>query len=331
MAKSFVIVDESKVNSFGFRTLVDGIDLKQFNKNPLMLWMHVRAFRGTKDEILPLGKWINIRIEGEASKRKLMGDPVFDEKDPFALSIKQKVDDGFICMASAGFSDYVWSDAIEYRLKGQTRQTLIRCRLCEASIVDIGSDDGALALYKDGQMITLAAGGENKEIPIFNNNNNEKTENDMKAIALKLGLPETATEQEILDKISICLAYQTQIQTLQTELDGIKLSAITNAVKKATKEKKITADKEAHFITLGQAMGVEKLEETLSMIHSAVKPTQVLNLSKDGIQIPGIATTEAKTLRELTPESMIQLRNENPDEYIRLYKAEYGNAPRLGE
>lgn len=56
MAKSFVIVDESKVNSFGFRTLVDGIDLKQFNKNPLMLWMHVRAFRGTKDEILPLGK-----------------------------------------------------------------------------------------------------------------------------------------------------------------------------------------------------------------------------------------------------------------------------------
>lgn len=327
MAKSFIIIDESRVNSYGFRTMIDGIDLKQYKRNPILLWMHIRAYRGTKDEILPLGRVENLRIEGEErGKRKLLGDFVFDEKDEFAKQISQKVEDGFIRMASAGLDPLEWSDAIELKLPGQTRLTLTKSRLFEVSVVDIGSDDGALALWKDGKLITLSAGGDNKEIPIFNNN--EKTE-DMKAIALKLGLPETASEQDILNKISVCLSLQTENQTLKSELEQIKLSAITDAVKEAVDAKKITADKKEHFINLGKAVGIEQLRETLSLIPSAVKPTDVLNLSRGNV--PGVTTTDAKTLRELQAEDVLKLRKDNPEEYARLYKAEYGVAPRFEE
>lgn len=338
MAKTFVLVDESKVNSFGFRIWLDGVDLKQFNKNPIMLWMHTRAFRGTTDEILPIGRWENIRIEGEPGKRKLLADAVFDEKDAFARKIMQKVEDGFIKMASIGMDELEWSDASEYRLKGQLRLTLIKCRLFEASIVDIGSDDGAIALYKDGNQITLSAGGENKEIPLFNedsihsNNNVKKEKNmDVKTIALKLGLPETATVQDILDKITICLAFQTENQTMKTQLDQIKLANITSLVDDAVTAKKITADKKEHFINLGKATSAEQLKETLAMIPSALKPTDVLHLSHSGGQVPGTATTDAKKLSELSPADMIQLRKESPEEYAKLYKAEYGVAPRFQE
>lgn len=327
MAKSFIIIDESRVNSYGFRTMIDGIDLKQYKRNPILLWMHIRAYRGTKDEILPLGRVENLRIEGEErGKRKLLGDFVFDEKDEFAKQISQKVEDGFIRMASAGLDPLEWSDAIELKLPGQTRLTLTKSRLFEVSVVDIGSDDGALALWKDGKLVTLSAGGDNKEIPIFNNN--EKTE-DMKAIALKLGLPETASEQDILNKISVCLSLQTENLTLKSELEQIKLSAITDAVKEAVDAKKITADKKEHFINLGKAVGIEQLRETLSLIPSAVKPTDVLNLSRGNV--PGVTTTDAKTLRELQAEDVLKLRKDNPEEYARLYKAEYGVAPRFEE
>lgn len=332
MAKTFVIIDESKVNSYGFRTMIDGIDLKQYKKNPILLWMHIRAYRGTKDEILPLGRVENLRTEGEErGKKKLLGDFVFDEKDDFAKEISRKVEDGFIRMASAGLDPLEWSDAIELKLPGQTRLTLSKSRLFEISVVDIGSDDGALALWKDGNMITLSAGGENKEIPTFNNN--EKTENnmDVKAIALKLGLPETATVQDILDQISVCLAYQRENQDMKNQLEQIKLSAITTLVDEAITAKKITADKKEHFINLGKAAGAEQLKETLALIPSAVKPTDVLHLSRQGVNVPGAATTDAKKLSELSSADRIQLRKENPEEYAKLYKAEYGMAPHFGE
>lgn len=339
MAKTFVIIDESKVNSYGFRTMIDGIDLKQYKKNPILLWMHIRAFRGTKDEVLPPGRVENIRVDGEErGKRKLLGDFIFDEKDEFAKQISRKVEDDFLRMASAGLTPLEWSDAVELKLPGQTRLTLTKCRLYEVSIVDIGSDDGALALWKDGNMITLSAGGENKEIPLFNedsiaSNNNVKTENnmDVKTIALKLGLPETATVQDILDKITICLAFQTENQTMRTQLDQIKLASITSLVDDAVTAKKITADKKEHFINLGKATSAEQLKETLAMIPSALKPTDVLNLSRQGTQVPGTTTTDAKKLSELSPVDMIRLRKESPEEYAKLYQAEYGVAPRFQE
>lgn len=333
MAKSFVIIDESKVNSYGFRTMVDGVDIEQYNNNPIMLWMHCRPFGGHKDDILPIGRVVNLRIEGtEPGKKKLVGDPEFDLKDEFAKKIAQKVEDEFIKMASAGIDPKEWTDDPALRLPGQIGFTLVKSKLFEVSIVDIGSDDGALALWRDGVRLQLSAGGENKDIPVFTNHiNNPNLQTDMKAIALKLGLPETATEQEILNKISQITGFQTENVALKSQLDAIRLARITSLVDKAVTERRITADKKDHFIQMGKSMGDEQLEVTLSLIPVAPRPTDVLNLSRSrGAGIPGVSTTtEAKKLSELPGSEAVRLRSEDRDEYIRLYTAEYGEAPRF--
>ena len=56
-----VIISNSSLNSYGFRVLTEGIDTAQFERNPILLWMHNRPMRGTTDEVLPLGRVENLR------------------------------------------------------------------------------------------------------------------------------------------------------------------------------------------------------------------------------------------------------------------------------
>jgi len=135
-----VIISTSGVNCYGSRILTEGIDLKQFEKNPLLLWMHRRSFEG---DAMPIGRVENLRIDGD----KLIGTPVFDQHDEFAKKIENKWENGFLRMASAGIEILEVSDAPEHLAQGQTRTTVTRCRLEEVSIVDIGGNDEALQLY----------------------------------------------------------------------------------------------------------------------------------------------------------------------------------------
>lgn len=45
MAKDFII-NTSGLNSYGTRVLTPGIDLAQFKRNPVLLYMHTRGFDG---------------------------------------------------------------------------------------------------------------------------------------------------------------------------------------------------------------------------------------------------------------------------------------------
>lgn len=192
MAKTFVLSDES-LNSYGFWVMTSGIVLTQFKKNPIMLWNHNRTWRGTTDEILPIGKWENIRVEDG----KLMADAVFDQNDDFAKKIEAKVEAGIINMCSIGIDILTDSEDKAHLKPGQTRRTVLKAKLREVSICDIGANDNALALYDaDGKIINLSAGG---EIPVklLSTNLNNK----MKQIALVVGLSEQANEAEILTAI----------------------------------------------------------------------------------------------------------------------------------
>lgn len=75
---------------------------------------------------------------------------------------------------------------------------------------------------------------------------------DFKAIALKLGLPETATEKEILSTIEVLLGYKTANEQLRKEKEEIRLAGITTAVENAINERRITAEKKNHFVELGK-------------------------------------------------------------------------------
>ena len=210
MAKE-VVISTSGVNSYGCRVLTEGIDLRQYQRNPILLWMHRRSFNG---DSMPIGRIENLRIDGD----RLIGTPVFDQKDEFAKKIESKWEDGFLRMASAGIEVVEVSNAPEYVQPGQTRATIIRCKLEEVSIVDIGANDEALQLSHGGKVLQLAAGEQSDIIPLLDTEEEEKTAegtapkapdnnqitNQMNKEFLQLlGLPETATEQEALGALRL--------------------------------------------------------------------------------------------------------------------------------
>jgi len=142
MPKSFILSDEI-VNDRGSRILTSGIDLDRFKKNPIMLWMHRRDDGWDFSQVLPIGKWENIRIEDD----KLMADPVFDENDKFATLIRSKVENDLIKGCSIGINPKEFSEDPKFLVKGQTRATITKCELYEASIVDLPSNKNTVRLF----------------------------------------------------------------------------------------------------------------------------------------------------------------------------------------
>ncbi len=95
----FVLIDETLV-SYGYWVNVSGIDLKLFKKNPIMLWMHKRASRwDTTDNVAPIGRWEDVKVETINGIKSITANAVFDEKDEFAMKIKNKIEGGFLKMA----------------------------------------------------------------------------------------------------------------------------------------------------------------------------------------------------------------------------------------
>lgn len=325
MAKE-VIISTSGLNCYGGRVLTSGIDLTQFQKNPLLLWMHRRSFNR---DAMPIGRIDNLRTDGD----RLIGTPVFDQNDEFAKKIESKWENGFLRMASAGIEIIETSDAPEHLLQGQTRRTITRCRLEEVSIVDMGGNDEALQLYdRSGKVLKLAAGEDNDALPLLapekkddpsgtapdgkdNNQTNKSTQSMNKEILQLLGLSETATEQEAVGALRLLKEKADKVETLQ-------LASITAVVDGAIAEKRITADKKEHFVNIGKAAGIDSLRTTLSLMQPVRKPTEVIH------QTDAPRDDEPKTYAKLSDVPAYQLeklREERPQDYERLYKAEYGH------
>lgn len=296
-----VIISTSRLNCYGSRVLTEGIDLTQYKKNPILLWMHRRCYEG---DAMPIGCIENIRIEGDA----LIGTPRFDDNDEFSRTIKSKWENGFLRMASAGIEVIETSGAPEYLLPGQTRATVTLSRLAEVSIVDIGANDDALKLYSGGKLLTLASGADSSLLPLLQ----PQTNHNMKKETLELlGLGENATEQEQHDAIKLLKAEASRASQLE-------LSSINAVVEAAVSDGRISADKKAHFVSLGQKAGVEALRQTLDLMTPARRPGDIIHPSQ-----PGGDGHYAK-LSDVPEEQRETLRSEQPQEYMRLYKAEYG-------
>ena len=325
MAKE-VIISTSGLNCYGGRVLTSGIDLTQFQKNPLLLGRHRRSF---DRDAMPIGRIDNLRTDGD----RLIGTPVFDQNDEFAKKIESKWENGFLRMASAGIEIIETSDAPEHLLQGQTRRTITRCRLEEVSIVDMGGNDEALQLYdRSGKVLKLAAGEDNDALPLLapekkddpsgtapdgkdNNQTNKSTQSMNKEILQLLGLSETATEQEAVGALRLLKEKADKVETLQ-------LASITAVVDGAIAEKRITADKKEHFVNIGKAAGIDSLRTTLSLMQPVRKPTEVIH------QTDTPRDDEPKTyakLSDVPADQMEKLREERPQDYERLYKAEYGH------
>ncbi|MDR2131011.1 MAG: hypothetical protein LBP56_07615 [Odoribacteraceae bacterium] len=321
MAKDFII-STSRLNGRGFRVLTPGIDTGQFKKNPVLLYMHRRCFDGTGG---PIGRVENLRVEGD----ELRGTPVFDTGDPFAAGIARKWEEDFIRACSAGLEPVETSSSPGHLLPGQTRPTITRSRLIEVSIVDIGANDDALRLYSpDGKLVELAAGAVDAFLPLLETNtppagvpagnNNDQKLFMMKNILLALGLPETATGEEAVAALG-------RLQEAAKRVEALELARVEAAVDAAIATRRATADKRDSLVALGKSAGYDALKLTLDLLPPSRKPSEIIH------PLTGVAGGVTLSYGQMSEAQLQELRRTNREEFLRLFEAEFGHAPRLDE
>ena len=307
MSKKRVRITNDSLNSYGTRVLTAGMNVEQYQRNPVLLYMHERGN--------VIGYVNDIKVEdGEVT-----GELMFDEASELSKRCKKQYEFGSLKMVSVGLDILETSEDPELLVAGQTAPTITKSKLFEVSLVDIGANDDAIVLQKDGKRITL---GKDSECPLPQININKiKKEKKMeqKTIALKLGLPETATESEILAKLGEMKAAKEENEQLKKEKATLALAGITSIVEKAISENRIGADKKEQFIALGKDLGAEKLQGVFDAMTPKTKLTTVL--SSQGKEKP--MDTYAK-LSEVPEDKILELRKNQPEDFKRLYKAEYG-------
>ncbi len=319
------IISTERINSYGSRVLTAGIDLAQYEKNPIVLYMHRRG----RKEDMPIGIMTNLRVENGI----LYGTPKFDDDTEDERNISKKWDRGTLRMLSAGLDVLEWSEDPAMLVAGQTRPTVTKSKLIEVSVVDIGSNDDALqvGLYHEGKLLTLAAGEESDHLPLLScaetesgdettatspedeQNPNNNSNNNMEKILLKLGLAPGATEDEAVAAIG----------RLQEEKNTITLARITDAVDTAVKEKRITADKKDKYLNLGKQIGLDSLNALFADMTPAQKPLDLVKPAGGS----GTATDVKLTWATATADQLADLRDNNREEYVRLYREHFGFAP----
>ena len=256
--KTFVLSDDS-INKSGSRILTVGIDIKEFKKNPVMFYNHHRSSNWDHPNLLPIGRWVNIRKEDG----RLLADAEFDMDDEFAAKIARKVEKGILNAASVGIRVIEVSTEPKHLVKGQTRATVTKSRMMECSIVDIPGNGNALRLSydDDGDILELSA-TKNREkvntiLPLINSTNNTQ----MKTIYNFFKLGADASEADILAAVTTLRnknsQYKQQIASLESEVKSLKGAEQKNKclslVDKAIADKKLTESDRETWMQLAEA------------------------------------------------------------------------------
>lgn len=141
----FLIIDES-INRYGYRIMVDGINIDGFLKNPVCCVQH-----NTYD--VSVGRWTNLRKEDG----KLLGTLEFDADDDTAKKLYNKYKKGYMNAVSLSIIPIEESEDPKYLLPGQTLPTVTKSELLEISLVTIPGLKNAVKLVKpDGSEYKLS-------------------------------------------------------------------------------------------------------------------------------------------------------------------------------
>jgi len=117
-----------------------GLDVRNFKKNPVMLWHHGWDVNGR----VPIGTIENIRLAKDG--KSWLGDPLFDE-DEFSQMIGGKVARKVVRALSIGWITH------EKKYDEENDTIIItRSELTEVSFVSVGSDPNALVRQWGGYM-----------------------------------------------------------------------------------------------------------------------------------------------------------------------------------
>ena len=308
MAKRVRISNE-RLNSYGTRVLTSGINVEQYNRNPVLLYMHQRG--------QVIGYVKDLKVEGD----EITGELMFDEATELSRRCKKQWEFGSLKMVSAGIDILELSEDPKLLVAGQTSPTISKSKLFEVSLVDIGANDDAIVLQKDGKRIELGKDG-SVELPLLQSNNNNQKNNqmDQEKLALQLGLPKDADEAAITAKLAKLQADGAEAENLRQERDTLRAARIETLVNAAIAEKKIGEDKKQQFLELGKKIGADELKQTFDAMSPQVKLSNIVN----GGGAPAGGHAEYKKLSDVPSDELSKMREQNPVQYKKLYKAEYG-------
>lgn len=313
------IVNTENVNSYGYRIITEGIETTQYERNPVVLFMHNR-FGGhapTGDEVIGRAR---LAKEGD----QLLAYITFDTDNDFAAKIEKKVKGDFIRMCS------MYADIIEASsdpalvLPGQKYETITKCKLVEISIVDIGGNDDA---------IRLSASGTNPKIKLLNQKSENKM-SELKTIALALGKPADASETELLNTVTqLKLAKDTaenQTKEWKDKYIALQKSEATKLVDKAVslglipedlKDVQINAfesDFDGQSVKLNKLITDKEAENTKNGVQTQIG--NAVQLSKNGKQTPVNAEESFDYLQKHNAVELSRIRTEEPLKYAQLVK-----------
>ena len=315
-----VRISNERLNSYGTRVLTSGMDVEQYNRNPVLLYMHERG--------QVIGYVKDLKVEGD----EVTGELMFDEATELSQRCKKQWEFGSLKMVSVGLDILELSEDPKHLVQGQTCPTISKSKLFEVSVVDIGANDDAIVLRKDGLQITLGKDSGNI-LPLLGccdtaaygtiiNHNQKKNQMDQEKLALQLGLPKDADEATIIAKLAKLQADGAEAETLRQERDTLRAARIETLVNAAIAEKKIGEDKKQQFLDLGKKIGAEELQHTFDAMSAQVK---LSNIVGHGVSVvSGNVGGEYKKLSDVPSEELAKMREEDVAQYKKLYKAEYG-------
>lgn len=305
-----VRISNESLNSYGTRVLTAGMNVEQYNRNPVLLYMHERG--------QVIGYVKDLKVEGD----EVTGELMFDEATELSKRCKKQWEFGSLKMVSAGIDILELSEDPKHLVQGQTSPTISKSKLFEVSLVDIGANDDAIVLQKDGKRIELGKDAA-RELPLLhsNNNKNQKPKQmDQEKLALQLGLSKDADEATINAKLAKLQADGAEAETLRQERDTLRAARIETLVNAAIAEKKIGEDKKQQFLDLGGKIGADELKQTFDAMSPQLKLSNIVS----GGGAPAGGHAEYKKLSDVPSDELSKMREQNPAQYKKLYKAEYG-------
>lgn len=327
MSKKVRVSDES-LNVYGFWVKTSGIDTSDFVKNPICLWNHNQSWRGLEDEVLPIGIWKDLSVNGA----EMTAVPELDTEDSFAKRISDKFEKGHLRAASIGIQILEWSEDPALLKSGQTRPTVTRCKLREISLVDIPANKNAVVLYdQDGSVLNLSDAGALPALPTITSQSVQTNMEEVKTLAAQLGLPNTATLADVLAGINDLKKLKADNDTLRAQLKDwqdkqaeARKTEVKALLDAALSDRRISAAARPVYEKLFEA----DFDSAKVALESLPKPVGLASFTADGDKNDaGKLTHNGKTFSQLSKDdsaALTALKSTDFAKFNALFKSEYG-------
>jgi HK97 family phage prohead protease len=271
---------------------------------------------------MPLGHWENIKLNADG---KWEAEVVIDGANEDEKEMIRKIENGDVKGASFGLDIIELSEETLYLKQGQSRPTITKWQPYEISLTPSPGNSNAsvvLGRKEAGIRLTSFAPVDSIEsiLPSITHKSTKSLQ--MKKIALKLGLAEDATEEQIIAATEALKNKANQTETLSKHIEDSAKETLTEEQHAFFLELNKTNSAQALAYLKLNAKTVESTEtptgkkETVSKILADAKVTLSKKTEEEG------ANTETyETLSKNNPKKLLELKKSDPEKFKELETA----------